>query len=301
MRGYGSSAYAASLAEFGTPRLLSRSGGWVLERPIGQSQFRDAMGCYPLFSCTDWTGLEADVDALAADLISISVVTDPFGRYNKQNLQNCFRDKFIPFKTHYVADLRRRPLDSVAKHHRYYAKRALGLVDIERCDEPSLFLDEWLSLYDNLIRRHQLNGIKAFSRRSFHMQLAVPGIVMLRARHDGETLGAHLWYMEGDVIHSHLAAANARGYDLAVSYALYWFALETFADEAQWINFGAGAGLNNEDTDGLARFKKGWATETREAYFCGRIFDHEKYAEALVAQRIDNSDYFPAYRRGEFA
>lgn len=301
LSGYKHSAYAGSLAEFGTPRFLPRSGGWVLERSISERSYKDAMGCYPLFSCTNWSGLKDDLDELAPDLVCVSLVTDPFGCYDKQDLQNYFRDKFAPFKTHYVADLRRRPRESVAKHHRYYAQRALRLVDIERCDEPGQFLDEWLGLYDNLIARHQLSGIKAFSRHAFSMQLAIPGVVMLRAKHDGETVGAHLWYVQGDVVHSHLAAVNARGYDLAVSYGLYWFALQTFADESRWINFGAGAGLNSDSIDGLTRFKKGWATETRVTYLCGRIFDHEKYAAALAARGMDDNDYFPAYREGEFA
>lgn len=259
------------------------------------------MGCYPLFTCVDWSGLKSDVDELAADLICVSLVTDPFGGYDRQDLQKCFTHKVVPYKAHFVADLRRRPGEFVTKHHRYYAQRALPLVEIERCDQPSQFLDEWLSLYDHLTARHQLSGIKAFSRRAFSMQLTIPGVVMLRAIHAGQTVGAHLWYLQDDVVYSHLAAANAPGYDLQVSYALYWFALKTFADQAVWIDFGAGAGLSSDGTDGLSRFKKGWATETRPTYLCGRIFNHEQYADALAARGLQDSDYFPAYRRGEFA
>ena len=82
-----------------------------------------------------------------------------------------------------------------------------------------------VDLYDHLIARHRY-GIKAFSRRPFGLQLGVPGAVMLRATHAGQTVGAHLWYVQDDVVHSHLAAASPRGYELQVSYALYWFALE---------------------------------------------------------------------------
>jgi hypothetical protein len=258
------------------------------------------MGCYPVFSCTDWAGLKADVDELA-DLISVSLVTDPFGDYDRQALEKCFVHRVIPYKAHFVADMRRPAGTFVTKHHRYYAQRALPLVDLERCDQPGQLLDEWTSLYDHLIARHQLSGIKAFSRRAFSLQLAVPGAVMLRATHAGQTVGAHLWYVQDDVVHSHLAAASPRGYELQVSYALYWFALETFADQAAWINFGAGAGLSSDATDGLSRFKRGWATGTRPTYFCGRIFDQRRYADALTARGLDNDDYFPAYRKGEFA
>ncbi len=260
------------------------------------------MGCYPLFSCLDWSGLDADVDELAADLISVSLVTDPFGDYDRQSLETCFGHKVVPYKAHFVADLRLPARTFVGRHHRYYAQRALAQVELQRCDQPGQLLDEWLSLYNHLIARHRLSGIKAFSRAAFSVQLAVPGVVMLRATHAGETVGAHLWYVQGDVVHSHLAATSALGYDLNVAYALYWFALETFADQALWINFGAGAGVTSDGTDGLSRFKRGWATETRPTYFCGRIFDRAKYADALTVRGLrDNEDYFPAYREGEFA
>src|SRR5262249_32190260 len=119
LRGYRNPAYAASLGEFGTPRRLPRSGGWILERPIPGGAREDAMGCSPLFSCADWSGLKADIDDLAADLVCLSLVTDPFGHYDEQSLQSCFVDKVIPYKSHFVADMRRPPLEFVTKHHRY--------------------------------------------------------------------------------------------------------------------------------------------------------------------------------------
>ena len=299
--GYRSFEYAHSLAEFGTPRHLARCDGWVLERTIGATSSRDATGCYPLFACRDWSALGADLADLGRDLVCVSLVTDPFGRYDAQALQNCFPDKCISFKPHLVADLRRPPREFVSKHHRYYARRALALVDIERCRNPDSHLDEWTALYDALVARHQLRGIKAFSRKAFSVQLRTPGIAMIRARCDGETVGAHLWILQDGVAYSHLAAANARGYDLNVAYALYWSALEIFAEEARWIDFGAGAGLTAADSDGLTQFKRGWASETRPTFFCGRVLDRARYEAATAARAAGDSSYFPAYRAGEYS
>jgi hypothetical protein len=50
----------------------------------------------------------------------------------------------------------------------------------------------------------------------------------------------------------------------------------------------------------LSRFKRGWATGTRTAYFCGRIFDRANYREITRASGCMATDYFPAYRQGEF-
>ena len=68
MNGYAHPAYAHSLAEFGSPRPLPRSGGWLLERPIPGSPYRDAMGCYPLFAAQDWSRLYSDLDEISGGI-----------------------------------------------------------------------------------------------------------------------------------------------------------------------------------------------------------------------------------------
>jgi len=70
--GYLHPGYAASLAEFGEPRLLPISGAWVLQRSIGGSPHRDAIGCYPLFGCINWERLSDDLDAIGSDLVALS-------------------------------------------------------------------------------------------------------------------------------------------------------------------------------------------------------------------------------------
>lgn len=299
--GYEHPSYAASLAEFGIPRLLPRSGGWVLERAVGDTPHRDAMGCYPLFACRDWSALSADLEEMAGEMVSLALVADPFGEHDEERLRRWFGAVVTPFKQHFVADLSRRPEEFVSKHHRYYARRALDVVRVERCGDPARFLDDWVSLYGHLAGRHGLRGVKAFSRAAFARQFETPGLVMLRAESEGETVSAHLWYVQGEVIYSHLAATSERGYALMAPYALYWRALEAFAGEARWLNFGAGAGADGGGTDGLTQFKRGWATETRTAYFCGRVFDRRKYDELTAARGLAPGNYFPAYRAGEFA
>lgn len=67
-----------------------------------------------------------------------------------------------------------------------------------------------------------------------------------------------------------------------------------------WLDLGAGAGMANDGTNGLSLYKRGWSTDTRTVYLCGRIFDHKRYAEIVKAKGIAATDYFPAYRKGEF-
>jgi hypothetical protein len=298
--GYMHPGYAESLVEFGTPRELHRCGGWILERQIPGFPYRDAMGCYPLFCCQDWSQLYADLEDLGDELVSLALVPGPFGEYDEACLHRCFKDVVIPFKDHFIVDLRRPMNDVVSTHHRYYARKALKSLHIEECQEPTQFIDEWVALYANLIDRHNLKGIKAFSKRAFAKQLSIPGTVMLRAMHQDVVAGAQIWFVQGEVGYSHLTALNEAGYELRASYALYWSAIECFSDKVRWLDLGAGAGAKSDGTDGLSQFKRGWSTGTRTAYFCGRIFDPERYAEIVKAKGIAATDYFPAYRKGEF-
>src|SRR5438093_1510186 len=72
--GYMHPRYARSHQEFGSPRELPRCRGWVLERPIPGFAYTDAMGCYPLFACQDWSQLHLDVEDLRNKLVSLVLV-----------------------------------------------------------------------------------------------------------------------------------------------------------------------------------------------------------------------------------
>src|SRR5690349_18931414 len=181
MNGYSHPAYTASLSEFGRPRALPRSGGWLLERPITNTPYRDAMGCYPLFACRDWSQLNLDFEELSGELVSVAIVADPFGDYEPAQLRECFPNLFIPFKEHLVTDLSRSPESFVAASHRRKARTALEQLDVQRCEDTTLLLNDWVELYANLIKRHGIRGLSAFSASSFKAQLAVPGISVFRA------------------------------------------------------------------------------------------------------------------------
>jgi len=295
--GYADPAYAESLSEFGRPRRLEASGGSVLVRAIPGSNAQDAMGCYPLFACQDWSGLGEDLAALARDVVSIALVTDPFGAYDPASLRASF-DPCFPFKEHRVADLRQPRDRAVSKHHAYYARRALRQVEVVAEEDPLRALDDWVALYEHLKARHALRGIKAFSRSAFARQLALPGTVLLRAIASGETVGAHVFFIEGDKAYSHLAATSPRGYELNASYAIHWHALEHLAARARWLDIGAGAGAAAEGK-GLGWFKDGWSSATRTAWFCGRVLDPARYDEICRSKNAGPTRWFPAYRAGE--
>ena len=218
--GYLHRGYAESFSDIAIPRELRRCGGWILERAIPGSELCDGMGCYPLFACRDWRGLALDLPTLAGRLVSLTLITDPFGNFTGDDLHQSFEvvrsvqatlcDRFGIVRGPWSVE---EPCGN--------AGRARKRVQLEICSTPLEMLDVWIELYGELRERHDVTGIGAFSRREFEAQLAVPGLVMFKALADGRVVGLHLWYLQGDVAYGHLGATNARGYELMASYALY--------------------------------------------------------------------------------
>jgi len=301
MTGYLHEKYAKSFEETSYPILLTNCQGWLLLRNILELSYKDAMGCYPLFCCNDWSKLYKDLDDLQSEIISAYFVADPFGNYCEFDLKSYFKDICFAYKAHFVINLSHNIEDFVSLHHKRNAKKALSSLRVEKCEKHDQFLDDWISLYNVLIKKHNIQGITKFSPAFFAKQFKVPGLIIFRASHQEKTVGMMLWYIQNDIAYYHLGAYNNLGYELKASFALFWIAIEYFTNLGlKWLNLGAGAGVNQNNTDGLTRFKKGWSTETKTAYFCGKIFDLEKYNAIIKTKLIEKINYFPAYRFGEF-
>ncbi len=299
MTGYLHPDYAQSLAEFGSPLALPKSEGWLLQRRIPNSDASDAMGIYPLFYCKNWQQLSADIEALKESLVSVTLVTDPFGDYDENLLRKTF-DRVMAFKSHFVIELARDPEEKVSTHHRKYARKVLEKVSVEAIADPMSIYAEWGELFSNLVRRHKLTGIKAFSPLAFQRLFALEGLVILGARHEGRLVGAQLWLVQNEVAVGHIMAINEEGYSLQCTYALYWEAIRLFKGKVKWLNIGGGAGVDADAQKGLTWFKRGWTAETRTAWLCASTLHPEKYAALCASAGVPETNYFPAYRLGEF-
>lgn len=296
-KGYSCEAYARSLSELGTPVHLTGCGGWLVRRRIPGTVWNDAMGCYPLFACSDWGRLPHDLEHGTRDWVSVTVVADPFGDYDTGLLRRAFPDLVAPFKQHFVVDL--RSPSRLPENHARNLRKARAAVSVERCRDPESFGSEWVRLYAALVKRHEIRGIAAFSPATLLSQLSVPGLTMFRACQAGRTVGIVLWFEDGEVGYYHLAAYDDAGYETNASFALFAASIEHLSGRLRWLDLGSGAGLRTGD-DGLTRFKRGWATGTRTAYLCGRIVDRRRYSEIADQAHRTAGSYFPLYRQGEF-
>ncbi len=258
---------------------LSSAGGWANPRAIPGTRHYDTQGPYPLLCCACWTGLPQDMRNMGG--VSFVFVSDPFGGVCEigQHL-----DLFAPYKAHYTIDCGAKWKTS--KHHRYYARKSA--CEVEMTTEVDLGV--WCGLYSNLVKRHDITGIQVFSRDSFERQLKVPGLIAFQARVGDEIVGTHLWYKQGDVAYSHLAAFSDRGYELSVAYKLMDAAIGYFSQRAHYLDLG---GSPDDGSPGLDFFKRGWANDARMTYLCGKILNWDVYKELSHGKQ---TGYFPAYR-----
>jgi GNAT acetyltransferase-like protein len=290
--GYRHRRYAESFFEIGTPVELPACGGWVVRKAIPRTSLNDAIGCYPLFCCSDWSALPNDLASLEG-LVSLTLVTDPFANIDIELLSSVF-DVVRPFKQHQVVEAARAEDVPTTRHHRRNVKRAYRAVRVGECD-PAAQLEEFVELYGVLRRRHRISGTSAFSRDAIERQLQVPGIVGFRATAGDALAGIHFWYVDGDVAYAHLGATNAVGYATMASYVLYAFAIARLSGHVRWLDLGASPGLDTRaQQHGLDEFKRGFATTVRPVFLCGKIFDRERYDQ--LAGSHDMRGYFPAYR-----
>lgn len=297
--GYLHESYAAALQEFGSPRLLPRSGGWILERSIPGTSARDAMGCYPIFCCRNWDRLAEDLRDLEGELTSVVLVSDPFCPLDRAALERCF-DVVVPFKEHFLADLRKPTAEIVSKSRRRFARNALRRMAVSVCERPESSLEEWLRLYSCLANRHDLSRIHAFSRAAFERLFGVPGLVAVRAVYNSETVGMHLMLVSGDVVYGHLGAYSEIGYQVDASYALHAWEIEYFRGKVEWIDWGGVPGVANDTQHSLGRFKKGFSSDARVVFLCGRILNAAAYQALEQRAGHSSKNYFPSYRLGEF-
>ncbi len=296
---YQSREYIDALSEVGSPVELPMSGGTLLRRAIGNTGDHDAIGPYPFLCCDRWCDLNSDLGSLEG-LVSVAAVADPFGNHDPTLLRECFPDVCLAFKEHFIVDLEVPPGARVSKHHRRNAAKALRHVEVTEERQPCELRDDWVRLYGFLAGRHGIQGMAAFSAASLARQLDVPGLVAMSARREDRVVGMVLWYLRGDVAYYHLGAYDDEGYSRKASFAIFWRSMALLAERSvRYVGLGGGAGVESDASDGLARFKRGWATGTRPAYFCGRILQRETYERLARNVASSGTEFFPAYRAGE--
>jgi hypothetical protein len=288
---YASEAYAKAFYGLAEPVACLAWDNFVLKRPIPGTDLFDALGSYPLAVLPgDPTTLSAGIEALRAQgLVSVVLVADALCAPTRKVLEGVF-DLVRPFKTHYLHDY--TSTFAYGRHHRYEVRRSRAVCEVRGVDYAAN-KDVWEKLYSELVARHSVSGVQRFSAHYFDALGQVPGLHALAAFFDDRIVAMHLFFEHDGIAYSHLAASDVDGYRVRGAYALNAFAIEYFRG-LKLLDFGAGAGTSDDPSDGLAKFKRGFANRTEIFYLCGKVLDPKSYQ--ALSQGKEDAAYFPAYR-----
>ncbi|MDU8944070.1 hypothetical protein [Ovoidimarina sediminis] len=296
--GYAHPGYAESLAGGTAVVRLPHSGATLLARPVPGGG-TDLAGPYPMLFAQDLDALGADLAGLAGGdpaPVSAVFVLNPFADAPETTLPGL--DLLRPLKTHFLADPAFSWEDAASKHHRWETRQAHKVLEVTEIPDPASRADVFWALYSHLIDKRAIEGVATLSPAIIARHLALPGARLFEARSTatGETLGAAIWFEMGEVAYLHLQAQSPEGYSQRAGYALYAAAFEAFRGRVRWLDWGGAAGTVEDPSDGLYRFKKGWASATRQTWICGKILDPARYDALTQAHGATGSAFFPAYR-----
>ncbi len=284
---YSDLAYAQSISR-GDPVVMSETLGVPLRlRTIPGSGLRDASGLYPLsprLRPAPATEVRAELKSLCA--VSLVLVTDPF---EAAPASKCF-DLIRPYKPHHIVDPASGPV-RFSKHHRAEVRRALRACTARRIALVD-HLQEFIRLYDVLIARHGLGAQHKFEPQHFdYLAAHDERFPTFGAFQDGALISAHIWVRHGDRAYSHLAASAEKSYAMGAAYAVYDCALSVLSGCLTTL----GGAPDGSASDGLDRFKRGFANAARTSHLCGLIGDTEAY-DALCREATPDTEFFPHYR-----
>ena len=289
---YATLAYANTLGHVGRPIHVPAWQTYVIAREW-RDRAVDAMGAYPVACLSSECDLDRGLEYLRdAGMVSITLVVDSLVGPSIRQFQDAFSIA-RRFKMHYLVDERSGPYQP-SRHHTNELRRAVKRgVDV-RVVPLREILDLWATLYGDLISRHSIAGVQRFSRASFEALSVCEGLCTVAAFIGDELVSCHLWIQHENIVWSHLAATSELGYASSAAYAVYDYSIRFFS--GRLINLGGAAGVDDAQTDGLARFKAGFSNRQHDAYLCGAVLDAGKY-QALCAEReLPAGEYFPAYR-----
>lgn len=299
MVGYSSEYYYRTLDRVGQPLFLPRSQAWGLVRNIPNTSYRDLSASFPFLRAISPNRITEDFADLPDDVVTAVVVTDPFSEADPNMLNHSFNAGLTFFKKHYVVNVQSYATD-VHHEHLNKVRTAFGRgVTVHECYRTDYYEEIWGMLWDLLVSRHGLADAPGPSRSGVIRQLRVPGTMCVRAQLGSNVIGMVIFYIEGSNAYYHLGAYSEMGYDVHVSYAIFWNAFSYLRDRGvKQVSLGGNAGMKNDDEDGLAYFKRGWASHTVPVYIGKSVLKPDLYDALCEKKGVSSStSFFPAYRQ----
>jgi hypothetical protein len=295
-RGYLSQEYAFSFREFGEVINLPRSGLPLIKRKIND-HLHDYVGLYPLSFCKDWSLVGDDLDLLRGNEgVSVVFVTEPFAeRVVQSSLAGWTLCR--PYKNNVVVNLMEDWKGKRTKKVRWETKRGRRLQQIQVVPGTSSQAELFWSLYWLSANRHKMGQMQRMSLKMIAEQLDVEGSFITLASNETGFHGAMIFYNQGETAYLHLMGLSETAYSIGTTYAMWDASFEFLKSTGcKRVSVGGAAGLIDDESDGLFRFKQKWSEVRATTFICGEVLDEVKYRELVKLSGNSEGMFFPAYR-----
>ena len=101
----------------------------------------------------------------------------------------------------------------------------------------------------------------------FEMLAGLEGVDVIAAHHENEIVTMNIWLRFNDILYYIDGASNQRGLAISAPYATFAYVIEHYVN-CRYIFLGGSADFRGPSSDGLARFKRGFANASARDYLC---------------------------------
>lgn len=284
--GYASHEYASVYENEET----SVFGGseFFLKRKIPGTDYVDYSSVYPfLANNLQWLADDYDINATSS-----VVITNPL---KKLHLTCEDAKRVNTYKSHSVVELSKYNLKNLPENHRRNIKRSGFSVSIVP-NPANLFINVH-STYQTLVERHKIIGITNYSLDQIEKLLKIPGAILFEAYNYQleypELLGYCLFYIQNQDAYYHLSALTYAGLEARANFKIMHEVI-LFSKQLGLDRLEIGA-VPDGGSEGLKRFKEGFATCQMNNFIIKTIYNQELY-DKLSENKVDNG-FFPLYRK----
>ena len=197
-----------------------------------------------------------------AGIGSVSLITDPMWSPGQNLLEAAF-GSCRPFNENYLID-RGLGRIRVQKRHRNMINNAKKLCDVDQVKLAPL-LERWWNLYQS--NRQMRVGAHSTPPKYFEMLAGLEEVDVIAAHHENEIVTMSIWLRFNDVLYYIDGASNQRGLAISAPYATVAYVIEHYVN-CRYIFLGGSADFRGPRSDGLARFKRGFANTSLRDYLC---------------------------------
>ena len=197
-----------------------------------------------------------------AGIGSVSLITDPMWSPGQNLLEAAF-GSCRPFNENYMID-RGAGRIRFQKRHRKMINSSRKLCTVAQAPLAPL-LERWWNLYES--NRQMRAAAHSTPPKYFEMLAGLEGVDVIAAHHENEIVTMNIWLRFNDILYYIDGASNQRGIAISAPYATFAYVIEHYAD-CRYIFLGGSADFRGPRSDGLARFKRGFANVALRDYLC---------------------------------